>query len=431
MVAKDPRMTGETGPAKVQEETKELGVSGAPEGPEAPREPREPNEPEKPGAPREPEEPEEPGAPRELKVAEGSVLIYRLFDVADAVDLARAEALAAAPAGRLKLDRALSASAIEFPRPPLLLALGRRELELPGGRRAVTASAHVFDFGVVSVRYTIPVEAGTALAELVPMAEWLLAATNTAVDASARRDADEIARALAPALERPHRWDGHETYQVFFVRAFQGRPVQAEELLAWGPIPALLLGETSATPISASEKEDVLSHQLSYLENDLAVVHWNSAFVLEPSGLEDIPDLLEFATAHLLELRYYDALLDRELHRLYDELERGGNHLVQVLTRKYRTLQRETAALLLELSEMIERLENAVKIVGDFYLARLYQSAVRRFRLAAWQETVLRKQKLLAEVNDLTGEAADTSRSELLEVAVILLILWEVVAALR
>jgi hypothetical protein len=160
------------------------------------------------------------------------------------------------------------------------------------------------------------------------------------------------------------------------------------------------------------------------------VVHWNSAFVLEPSGLEDVPDLLEFATAHLLELRYYDHLLDRELHRLY-ELEKGGNLVTHVLTRKFRTLQRQTATLLLELSEMIERLENAVKIVGDFYLARLYQSAVRRFRLAAWQETVLRKQKLLAEVNDLTGAAADTSRSELFEIAIFLLILWEVVAALR
>ena len=30
---------------------------------------------------------------------------------------------------------------------------------------------------------------------------------------------------------------------------------------------------------------------------------------------------------------------------------------------------------------MVERLENAVKIVGDFYLARLYQAALRRFRI--------------------------------------------------
>ena len=366
-----------------------------------------------------------------LKVADGAVLVYRLFDVADAVDLARAEALAASPTGRVKIDRALSASAIEFPRPPLHLALGARELDLPAGKTAATAAAHVFDYGVVSIRYAIPIAPGTPLAALVPLSEWLLAATNTALDGMARADADEVGRALGPALERPHRWEGQETYQVFSVRSFEGEAVRASDLLEWGPIPALLLGETSRTPISASERHDVLSHHFSYLETDLAVVHWNSAFVLEPSGVDDIFDLLEFATAHLLELRYYDDLLDRELHRLYDELEEGGNLVGHVLTRKFRRLQRQTAALLLELSEMIERLENAVKIVGDFYLARLYQSAVKRFRLAAWQETVLRKQKLLAEVNDLTGAAADTSRSELLEVVIILLILWEVVAALR
>ena len=366
-----------------------------------------------------------------LKVDEGEVLVYRLFDVADAVDLARAEALAAAPKARFKIDRTLSASAIEFPRPPLHLALGRRDLDLPAGRKSAIASAHVFDYGVVSIRYTIPVEPGTSLEALVPMAEWLLAGTSTSIDVIARRDADEVGKALGPALERPHRWEGHETYQVFLVRSFQGKVVRAREVLTRGRIAALLLGETSSTPLSAAERQDVLSHHFSYLETDLAVVHWNSAFVLEPSGVDDIPDLLEFATAHLLELRYYDDLLDRELHRLYDELEGGGNLVSHVVTRKYRKLQRQTAALLLELSEMIERLENAVKIVGDFYLARIYQSAVRRFRLAAWQETVLRKQKLLAEVNDLTGAAADTSRSELLEVAIIILILWEVVAALR
>jgi hypothetical protein len=140
----------------------------------------------------------------------------------------------------------------------------------------------------------------------------------------------------------------------------------------------------------------------------------------------DIPDLLEFATAHLLELRYYDALLDRELNVLYDEMAAGGA-APNVFTRRYLRLQRRTAALLLELSEMVERLENAVKIVGDFYLARVYQSAVRRFRLPAWQETVLRKQKLLAEANQLLKNEADTRRGELLELMVIFLILWEVV----
>jgi hypothetical protein len=363
------------------------------------------------------------------RVADGAVLVYRLFDVADAIDLVAAEAAVAAPKSRLRLEGAQSESALELPRPPLHLGLGAREVPLPSGARRAQASAHVFDYGVLSIRYEVPIAPGTALADLVGLAEELFVDPNPALDAQARHEADEVSRALGAALERPHAWEGLESYQVFLVRRFEEGPVRAAELLASAPVPELLLGETSPVPLAPAEREEILAHHFSYLEDDLAVLHWNSALVVEPSGVRDIPDLLELATAHLLELRYYDALLDRELHRIYDEIEAGGTPVANVFTRRYRRLQRQTAALLLELSEMIERLENAVKIVGDFYLARLYQGAVRRFRLPAWQETVLRKQRLVADVYDLIGDAADTSRSELLELAIILLIVFEIVAA--
>lgn len=364
----------------------------------------------------------------QFRVADGDVLVYRLFDVADAIDLSEAERVVAAPASRLALAGAGSPTAIELPRPPLHLALGRRTIPLRAGPRAAEASARVYDFGVVSVVYRLEIAPGTPLRALVPLAEELFVEPPAALEAEARREAQELSAALGRALERPHVWEGSETFHVVLVRRFE-EPVRAVDVLRSAPLPELVLGETSAVPLSPAERHDVLSHQFSYLEDDLAVVHWNSAFVLEPSGVEDIPDLLEVATAHLLELRYYDALLDRELHRIYDVLEAGGAPVANIFTRRYRRLQREVASLLLELSETVERLENAVKIVGDFYLARVYQSAVRRFRLPAWQETVLRKQRLVAEVNDLVGDAADTSRAELLEVAIIVLILFEIVAA--
>jgi hypothetical protein len=366
-----------------------------------------------------------------LRVEDGEVRIYRLFDVADAIDLTRAEQLTTAPRSRLRLDNVQSATALEFPRPPLQLDVGPRRLPLASGSREAVLTARVFDYGVVSICYRVPIAPGTPLAALVPLAEELFVEPAPALDAEARREADAIGAALAPALERPHAWEGLESYQVFLVRRFEGGPISAAAVLEGAPIPELVLGETSPTPLSSAERGDVLGQNYSYLADDLAVLHWNCAFVLEPSGVEDIPDLLELATAQLLELRYYDALLDRELHRIYDEIEARGSGLRNVLTPRYRTLQRRTAALLLELSEMIERLENAVKIVGDLYLARVYQGAVRRFRLPAWQETVLRKQRLVAEVNDLIGDAADTSRGEWLEIAVIVLIAFEIVAALR
>jgi hypothetical protein len=364
-------------------------------------------------------------------VEDGDVLVYRLFDVADAIDLQRAERSATGPRARIRLESAASATALEFPRPPLQLALGARSLPLGSGPRAAEATARVFDYGVISVRYRLPIARGTRLSELIPLAEELFVEPAPELDAEARREVGSIAAELAGALERPHAWEGLESYQVFVVRAFSNGPLLAQDLLSGAPIAELLLGETSSVPLSAEERQEVLSHHHSYLADDLAVIHWNSAFVSEPSGVGDVPDLLELATAHLLELRYYDDLLDRALHRIYDEMEDRGSPLANVITPRYRRLRRQTASLLLELSEMTERLENAVKIVGDFYLARVYQGAVRRFRLPAWQETVLRKQRLVADANDLIGTTADTSRSELLEVAIIVLIVFEIAAAFR
>jgi hypothetical protein len=361
-----------------------------------------------------------------FRVQDGVVRIYRLFDVADGIDLARAEALAAATASRFRLERPRTHSAIEIPHPPVRLRLGPRTMPVAGVDRRVELTANVFDYGVVSVVLELPIVPGTSLDDLVPLAVALLDAPTPEIDAAARREAGEVAQALRPALDRPHSWDGLETYTVFFTRALD-RPVTGRDLLEHAPVARLLLGEGGSVRLAQDERADVLKHHFSYLETDLAVVDWNSAFVHEPSGIGDVPDLLELATAHLLELRYYDALLDRELRAIYEQL--GGRGARGLFTRRYTKLLRRTAGLLLELSEMVERLENAVKIVGDFYLARLYQAALRRFRLPAWQETVLRKQKLLADVNRMLSDAADTRRAELLEITIIVLIAWEIIWA--
>ena len=361
-----------------------------------------------------------------LRVQEGAVRIYRLFDIAEGIDLARVEALAAATASRFRLERPRTHSAIEIPHPPVRLRIGPRTLPVAGVDRRVEVRAHVFDYGVVSVVMEWPIPPGTALEDLVPLAVALLDAPTPEIDAAARREAAEVAQGLRSALDRPHAWDGLETYTVFFTRALD-RPVTGRELLERAPLARLLLGEGGTVPLAPDERADVLKHHFSYLENDLAVVDWNSAFVHEPTGIGDVPDLLELATAHLLELRYYDALLDRELRDIYEQLGRRGAS--GIFTRRYARLLQRTAGLLLEISEMVEHLENAVKIVGDFYLARLYQAALRRFRLPAWQDTVLRKQRMLQEVNRMLSDAADTRRAELLEITIIVLIAWEILWA--
>jgi len=359
-----------------------------------------------------------------FRVQDGSIRIYRILDVADGIDLAHAEALASAPKSRVRL--ASPRSAIEIPHPPLRLGLGSRDVRIAGVPRRVEVQASLFDYGVASFLFDLPIAPGTALDELLPLAEALLERPTPELDEIARALAAELSGTLSAALLRPHRWEGIETYTVYCVRAFD-RGVTGAELVERAPLDRLLLGETDPVPLAASERADVLKHRFAYLENDLAVVDWNSAFVHEPSGSADVPDLLELATAQLLELRYYDAFLDRELAAIRTEVERAGN--AGLFTRRYSRLMRRTAALLVDMSEMVDRLENAVKIVGDFYLARLYQAALRRFRLPAWQGSVLRKHRMLAEVNRILSDGADTRRAELLEITIIVLIAWEIVWA--
>jgi hypothetical protein len=161
------------------------------------------------------------------------------------------------------------------------------------------------------------------------------------------------------------------------------------------------------------------------------VVDWNAAFVLEPSGSLDIPDILEIANAQLLELRYYDDLLDEQLRRIYDEIQARRAHRYGLFKRSpYKALARRVLATVLELSEFIERVENSLKIIGDFYLAKVYEGAVGRLRIAAWQASVTRKQQMLSNVYQLLKGEVDTDRALMLEATIVLLIVGEILLAM-
>jgi hypothetical protein len=160
------------------------------------------------------------------------------------------------------------------------------------------------------------------------------------------------------------------------------------------------------------------------------VTGWNVALIVEPSGDPDTIEVLELANAQLLELRYYDDLLDRELANLYDEVGRRRGRSMSLL-RNYGPVLRRAMILMLEIAEFIERVENALKIIGDVYLARLYASAVETLRIPSWERSVTRKQELVQQVYDVLKSEVDARRGQVSEIIVIVLILGEILLALR
>jgi hypothetical protein len=159
-------------------------------------------------------------------------------------------------------------------------------------------------------------------------------------------------------------------------------------------------------------------------------VDWNSAFVYEPSGSHDIPDVLEICNAQLLELRYYDDLLDTHIRRIHDNQEAlRRRRWWSIFRSPYKVLARRVLVTLLDMSEFIERVENSLKIIGDFYLAKVYEASVRRLRIPAWQASVTRKQQMLANVYQLLKGEVDTDRALTLEATIVVLIISEILFA--
>jgi hypothetical protein len=357
-------------------------------------------------------------------IAKGSILAYRVYDAGEEIALDVAEKLLP-DAKRIVLQVEQRAEGLVIAVRPLEIRLAECELVIPGigGVVRASCSARLFDFGAVSLQYEIAIDPGTSFAALTPICDALY--DSTILDEHGAKHRAEIMKLLGSSLEKAHDWREAESYTVVFASRLEGCTV--ETLAKSETVAKLLLGENSDKPLAASAREDVLRNAFSYLADDLVVIDWNSALVVEPSGSRIVPHVLELATCQLLEFRYYDGLLDRELAKVYDDVEKSP----RILRSPFNRLTRGVLRRYMELTEFTERVDNAIKSVGDFYLARVYLAALNRFRVPDWRESVESKLRLVGRAYELLKGEVEVSRNQLLELTVVVLILIELVQALR
>ncbi len=90
---------------------------------------------------------------------------------------------------------------------------------------------------------------------------------------------------------------------------------------------------------------------------------------------------------------------------------------------------RELSELRLDTATLRERMTNALKLVGDLYLTKIYARTAARLHLAEWQRSVDGKLELIQKISDVFTDRASTARAELLELTIIVLIAVEIVLA--
>ena len=107
------------------------------------------------------------------------------------------------------------------------------------------------------------------------------------------------------------------------------------------------------------------------------------------AGAETAIQLLEYANSQLLEFRHYDELLTRELEGVYDFLETGGTSLWS----RWRTARAATKlhTVLLDVNELTEHADNAIKFLSDMFSARLYKLAAAKIGVPDYKDLVTAK----------------------------------------
>ena len=359
-----------------------------------------------------------------ISIQRGHVAIYRQYDVADAIDLeAAAQTVQRGETRRLALRR-LPKAQLQILAPPLSFELGQQRVTIDHREFAIDGSARVYDFGTISVVLRVLIPVGTSLEALAQ--QNTLFNEHPALDSLAKELLLRVFDELKPAMKGAHLSGFSEDYTITCVQQFD-TAIDVAQLAREPWLARLLLAEVSNRAISTDAIDDAMSVSFSYYADELAVIDWNSAFVFDPTGDNDIPDLIEFASAQLLELRYYDDVLDRELSRMYAEIGRVRGFFKK---QKYQTLSRHLMQLVLDVTEVTEKIDNSLKWVGDIYLARCYQGAAKQFALSRWQAQVERKLSLAARATELVTNQITTDRTLLLETSVVLLIVFEVLLAL-
>jgi hypothetical protein len=357
----------------------------------------------------------------EIKVKKGRILVYRVFDIGAEIDLDVVEAHFQNKKlkERFKLERKNKSLIIS--RAPISIQLGEVELVIKGRKVVADLVAKVWHFGTVSLSFQIPIEEGTSWLQLVETAAWM--EKDEEIDRVAHVTALEFQADIGSAISLPTTWTMNEDYVIYFIQEFQGLDFPTAQLIEKVDVPALILAEMKEY-LSDSMKKSILDNRFQYSRDDLVVVDWNSALVIEPSGSMDVPLIIEFALNQLLEMRFYDDLLDQRLNDLYNEVvgKRRG-----LFSNKYSRLAEEAGQIYLEISEIVENVENSFKTVGDFYLATIFRASSQRFRFDDWQRSIDDKLSNLAEVSKLLHSEVNESRNQMMEIIIIVLIAVEVV----
>jgi hypothetical protein len=358
----------------------------------------------------------------------GEVVYIYAFDVAYDTSRKPIGELLGQPVAQFSMDAGKRSPRQLFFYRPQMVRLPPLERIGPQGPVRVERIVKLLPVGAISISVRVPFAVGH-FEELVAFHD--LQFSNGRLHDEVRTLAQEIALELRGHLVRPHaQLSEEEAYTVFCiaspVRDADNQPMKAEQWFQTHRrrIAALLTQEEEVERLSKQEAEESTGRFLSYYDDDIAVVDWDAALLVDaPTDFDETLYILELANLQLAELEAYDRLLDDALERSYRDL--GERPL-----RSRRDILRELREIRIDMARFNDELSNTTKFFGDWHLARIYEKISSRFHLADWHRSIEGKLKTLDDLYQILKHDQNNRMMLWLEVAIVLLFIIDLVILL-
>jgi len=308
---------------------------------------------------------------------------------------------------------------------PQMVRLPTVERTGPQGPVKLERVVKLLPVGAISITVRIPFEVDK-VEDLVGYHD--LQFDHASLSEEVRQLAQDIRNELRPYYIRPveHLVD-EEAYTVFCLEApltnAEGVAISAESWLTAHrrEVAALLTQEDDARYLSKQEADESTGRHLSYYQNDVVVVDWDAALLVdEKADFDETLYIMELANLQLAELEAYDRLLDGALERSYRDLGRnrwrGRLHVLH-----------ELKEIRIDLARLSDELSNITKFFGDWHLARIYENIAARFHLADWHRTIDEKLKTLDDLYQLLQHDQTNRIMLVLEGTIVLLFVIDLV----
>lgn len=350
-----------------------------------------------------------------LRIERGNCHVVFAHDMALSIDLNQAERLITATTARQTIRHKRRAPQyFEYDPPPLRVTQDIEPVTLGPFRTTALVDIIIYDFGAVSVTYCIPLHG--PLSDLLPLSNDLYA--NEALLADSRHRVRQLLETIAPAVSKPQLSNLVEDYAIYQIEQMAPSVERSTLVDQHGELLARIL-RAEHNALSKQETGEALACQIAYSQDDLLIVDWNAALLFDTAA-EDVRAVMEFANVELLEMRYLDDRLDDALDESHEKLTRRGWNWLRTNS-STRDLNR-IAELQVDGALLFEGVNNALKLLGDQYLARVYRMTSQRLHLNEWDASILRKLQTLDSIYHKLSDQQSTRRMELLEWIIIILI---------